>query len=92
MQSSPVVIGYGQQSGEFDLPHNTSLDFCSEGVVWTFAWDQKLIVTLRMMPENSEYGQWPRSGEIDIVEARGNDVDYPSGGRDTCSSTIHWGM
>lgn len=44
-----------------------------------------------MMPEKEEYGVWPRSGEIDIVESRGNDVDYPSGGRDTCSSTIHWG-
>ena len=45
-----------------------------------------------MMPENEEYGAWPRSGEIDIVEARGNAVGYKAGGLDTCSSTIHWGM
>lgn len=53
---------------------------------------QKAYSDHRMMPEKEEYGAWPRSGEIDIVEARGNTVDYPTGGRDTCSSTIHWGM
>ena len=26
-----------------------------------------------MMPESSVYGVWPRSGEIDIMESRGND-------------------
>jgi beta-glucanase (GH16 family) len=35
-----------------------------------------------MMPENSTYGEWPRSGEIDIAESRGNDGDnYTSGGK-----------
>jgi beta-glucanase (GH16 family) len=50
-----------------------------------------------MMPEsNSEdgagvYGQWPRSGEIDIVESRGNfGDDYPDG-RDSALSALHWG-
>lgn len=34
-----------------------------------------------MMPENSTYGDWPRSGEIDIAESRGNHGDnYTSGG------------
>jgi beta-glucanase (GH16 family) len=45
-----------------------------------------------MMPENSVYGVWPRSGEIDIMESRGNTVEYPSGGRDVYTSTLHWGM
>jgi len=26
-----------------------------------------------MMPEASVYGAWPASGEIDIMESRGND-------------------
>jgi beta-glucanase (GH16 family) len=34
-----------------------------------------------MMPENSVYGDWPRSGEIDIMESRGNSAKYPEGGR-----------
>lgn len=33
-----------------------------------------------MMPEDSVYGDWPRSGEIDIAESRGNDAEtYPTG-------------
>jgi beta-glucanase (GH16 family) len=44
-----------------------------------------------MMPEKSVYGEWPRSGEIDIMEARGNAVGYPEGGRDVYTSTLHWG-
>ncbi|KAH8896899.1 concanavalin A-like lectin/glucanase [Thozetella sp. PMI_491] len=43
-----------------------------------------------MMPEDSVYGDWPRSGEIDIMEARGNSVSY-SGGRNIFFSTLHWG-
>ncbi|KAJ9143842.1 Glycoside hydrolase family 16 protein [Pleurostoma richardsiae] len=44
-----------------------------------------------MMPEDSAYGVWPRSGEIDIMESRGNDFDYPSGGRDLYYGSLHWG-
>jgi beta-glucanase (GH16 family) len=45
------------------------------------------------MPQDSVYGAWPMSGEIDIAEARGNGPDYNGGvgGRDTYLSTIHWG-
>lgn len=31
---------------------------------------------LWMLPVDDAYGTWPRSGEIDIMEARGNGVDY----------------
>ncbi|ODQ52804.1 putative beta-1,3-glucan-binding protein precursor [Saitoella complicata NRRL Y-17804] len=44
-----------------------------------------------MMPRDSVYGEWPRSGEIDIAEARGNKPDFGLQGRDYVSSTIHWG-
>lgn len=44
-----------------------------------------------MMPTHSIYGTWPASGEIDIVESRGNDYDYPQGGRDYFGSALHWG-
>jgi beta-glucanase (GH16 family) len=50
-----------------------------------------------MMPESNEadgagiYGQWPRSGEIDIAESRSNfGDDYPDG-RDSVISALHWG-
>lgn len=44
-----------------------------------------------MMPEEDVYGVWPRSGEIDIMEARGNGREYAVGGRDKYSSALHWG-
>ena len=44
-----------------------------------------------MLPTHNEYGDWPASGEIDIVESRGNPPSYPPGGRDTFGSTLHWG-
>jgi hypothetical protein len=46
-----------------------------------------------MMPENSVYGIWPASGEIDIAESRGNNGDdYAAvGGRDSLISAMHWG-
>jgi Glycosyl hydrolases family 16 len=44
-----------------------------------------------MMPVNDTYGVWPESGEIDIMESRGNNINYPLGGVDTFSSTLHWG-
>lgn len=33
---------------------------------------------LWMLPVNETYGAWPRSGEIDIMEARGNSPKYPA--------------
>jgi hypothetical protein len=44
-----------------------------------------------MMPVDSAYGPWPQSGEIDIVEARGNNYTYPQGGNNIISSALHWG-
>ncbi|CAN0329180.1 unnamed protein product, partial [Laminaria digitata] len=49
-----------------------------------------------LLPENNDYGLWPASGEIDIMESRGNAPSYGEGvsgigGVDTASSAIHWG-
>ncbi len=44
-----------------------------------------------MLPRDNQYGQWPASGEIDIMESRGNPPSYSPGGRDKFGSTLHWG-
>ncbi|KAF2430320.1 glucan endo-1,3-beta-D-glucosidase [Tothia fuscella] len=44
-----------------------------------------------MLPVDSKYGPWPRSGEIDIMESRGNNHTYRQGGNNIVSSTLHWG-
>ncbi|KAK3327786.1 concanavalin A-like lectin/glucanase domain-containing protein [Cercophora scortea] len=43
-----------------------------------------------MMPQDSVYGVWPRSGEIDIMESRGNGWEYLPGGRDLYYGSLHW--
>lgn len=44
-----------------------------------------------MLPSNEQYGTWPVSGEIDIMESRGNGPNYSPGGYDSYGSTLHWG-
>lgn len=46
-----------------------------------------------LLPADNAYGQWPASGEIDIMESRGN-LNYPTnlgGGVESFGSTLHWG-
>ncbi|KAI6782574.1 uncharacterized protein J7T54_003586 [Emericellopsis cladophorae] len=44
-----------------------------------------------MMPVKDTYGAWPASGEIDIMESRGNNYTYAQGGNNIISSALHWG-
>jgi hypothetical protein len=44
-----------------------------------------------MMPVKDTYGPWPSSGEIDIMESRGNNWTYAQGGNNIMSSALHWG-
>ncbi|KAH6629991.1 glycoside hydrolase family 16 protein [Chaetomium sp. MPI-SDFR-AT-0129] len=44
-----------------------------------------------MMPRDDAYGPWPASGEIDLMESRGNNYTYPQGGNNIMSSALHWG-
>lgn len=44
-----------------------------------------------MMPQDSVYGDWPRSGEIDLAESRGNDAEHYILGNNQIGSALHWG-
>lgn len=44
-----------------------------------------------MLPVEETYGAWPQSGEIDIIESRGNNYSYSLGGNNFVSSSLHWG-
>ena len=44
-----------------------------------------------MLPVRDTYGYWPASGEIDIMEGRGNNHTYTPGGNNYITSTLHWG-
>lgn len=45
-----------------------------------------------MLPQDNEYGKgfYPVSGEIDIMQARGNSANYPKQGRNFVTSGLHW--
>ncbi|ORY43176.1 concanavalin A-like lectin/glucanase [Rhizoclosmatium globosum] len=44
-----------------------------------------------MLPEDNVYGTWPFSGEIDLLESRGNDKSY-MGGSYLATSSLHYGI
>lgn len=44
-----------------------------------------------MLPVNDTYGPWPLSGEIDIMESRGNARSYPDQGIDYVRGSLNWG-
>jgi len=44
-----------------------------------------------LLPSYNSYGTWPASGEIDIMESRGNDATCSAGGVNRFGSTLHWG-
>ncbi|OAX39710.1 glycoside hydrolase family 16 protein [Rhizopogon vinicolor AM-OR11-026] len=44
-----------------------------------------------MLPVNNTYGPWPMSGEIDIMESRGNSRSYPDQGIDYVRGSLNWG-
>jgi beta-glucanase (GH16 family) len=44
-----------------------------------------------LLPEDQAYGTWPASGEIDLMESRGNSESYPAGGVNCFGSTLHFG-
>lgn len=43
------------------------------------------------LPKDNAYGQWPASGEIDLVESRGNSCAGAAGGSESFGTTLHWG-
>lgn len=51
--------------------------------------------SIKLVPKDNFYGEWPKSGEIDLVEARGNRLlyteDEESVGIDKVSTTLHFG-
>lgn len=44
-----------------------------------------------LLPEDQVYGYWPASGDIDVMESRGNNASYPDGGVNCFGSTLHFG-
>ncbi|TFK67104.1 glycoside hydrolase family 16 protein [Pluteus cervinus] len=52
------------------------------GYMWPALW---------MLPVDNVYGPWPLSGEIDIVESRGNGIRYTARGSNYVQGSLNWG-
>ena len=53
-----------------------------------------LLPSIKFLPKSNAYGFWPASGEIDLVESRGNRELIKSGiniGSDQITSSLHFG-
>ena len=62
---------------------------------WCKLQSTSLFPAIWLLPKSETYGGWPASGEIDIVESRGNDdlrnEQGVSMGNDHMGATLHWG-
>ncbi|KAM5543724.1 hypothetical protein V8D89_002341 [Ganoderma adspersum] len=45
-----------------------------------------------MLPKDNKYGPWPLSGEIDIMESRGNGLSYPAQGSNFVRASLNYGV
>jgi beta-glucanase (GH16 family) len=79
------------KSGRINTKLGASIKFGRVEVVAKLPAGDWLWPAIWMLPRDSVYGEWPRSGEIDILESRGNNYTYPQGGNNIASSTLHFG-
>ncbi|KAH8717089.1 concanavalin A-like lectin/glucanase domain-containing protein [Phaeosphaeriaceae sp. PMI808] len=79
------------KSGRINTKLGASIKFGRVEVVAKLPAGDWLWPAIWMLPRDNAYGEWPRSGEIDIMESRGNDHTYKQGGNNIASSTLHFG-
>ncbi|KAF2708211.1 glycoside hydrolase family 16 protein [Pleomassaria siparia CBS 279.74] len=79
------------KSGRITTKLGASIKFGRVEVIAKLPQGDWLWPAIWMLPTDSEYGEWPKSGEIDIMESRGNNHSYAQGGNDIISSTLHFG-
>lgn len=78
-------------SGRINTKKGASIKFGRIEVVARLPEGDWLWPAIWMLPVADKYGPWPASGEIDIMESRGNNHTYGQGGINIVSSTLHWG-
>ncbi|THH03826.1 hypothetical protein EW145_g5982 [Phellinidium pouzarii] len=79
------------QSARLSTVNSTSIKYGRIEVIARLPEGDWLWPAIWMLPVNNTYGPWPMSGEIDIMEARGNAPSYPAQGRNYVRSSLNWG-
>ena len=79
------------KSGRINTKAGATIKYGRVEVTASLAQGDWLWPAIWMLPVTNAYGDWPRSGEIDIMESRGNNYTYAQGGNNIVSSALHWG-
>jgi beta-glucanase (GH16 family) len=79
------------KSGRINTKKGATIKYGRVEVTATLPAGDWLWPAIWMLPVQNVYGPWPASGEIDIMESRGNNYTYAQGGNNIISSTLHWG-
>ena len=79
------------KSGRINTKKGATIKYGRVEVTATLPSGDWLWPAIWLLPVNNAYGQWPKSGEIDIAESRGNNYTYAQGGNNIISSALHWG-
>lgn len=80
------------KSGRINTKKGAKIKYGRVEVTATLPAGDWLWPAIWMLPVDNKYGDWPKSGEIDIVESRGNNYTYSEqGGNNIISSALHWG-
>ena len=79
------------KSGRINTKAGAKIKYGRVEVTASLAAGDWLWPAIWMLPVTNTYGAWPRSGEIDIMESRGNNYTYAQGGNNIVSSALHWG-
>lgn len=77
------------QSARLRSRHSVSFKYGIVEVVAKLPKGDWIHPAIWMMPTDNAYGGWPLSGEIDIMESKGNNLTCS--GSNMFQSTLHWG-
>jgi len=92
---SPTNLINPIQSARLRTVNSFSCKYCRVEIEAKLPTGDWIWPAIWMLPKSNRYGQWPASGEFDIMESRGNsDLKDPSGnsqGNDAYGATMHWG-
>ncbi|KAI9068988.1 glycoside hydrolase family 16 protein [Trametes sanguinea] len=80
------------QSARISTMNSTSIAFGKVEVRAKLPRGDWLWPAIWMLPKDNKYGAWPLSGEIDIMEARGNAPSYPAQGVNYVRSSLNYGV
>jgi hypothetical protein len=79
------------KSGRINTKAGASIKYGRIEVVAKLPAGDWLWPAIKMLPTDSVYGAFPRSGGMDLMTSRGNNHTYAQGGNNIMSSALHFG-